>query len=270
MRKVRIIPEKVTAPAELPRVSRVRLLSILKESLSSCNSTVISGRTGTGKTMLAADFARQCGRQAAWYKVDAPEAELGVFVQYLCAGIAAQRPGFGERLVQRLGESVTFEDVPLLVEYLVYELLENERPLLVVVDDLHLIYDADWVVPFFRRLLPLLPREVHLALIGRSLPPTPLWRMRSKQTLFVVDEPALAFTLAETHEALASYGAATEQAAALLQRTRGRASALDAEARALAVNEEAARLAAAGRDSRRGHALRLVKGFTREPTPKVA
>ena len=82
------------------------------------------------------------------------------------------------------------------------------RPLLMVIDDLHLIYDAGWVVPFFRRLLPLLPPEAHMLIIGRSLPPTPVWRMRSKQTLCLVEEAALAFTSQEAADLFAGYGLA--------------------------------------------------------------
>jgi ATP/maltotriose-dependent transcriptional regulator MalT len=128
--------------------------------------------------------------------------------------------------------------VPLAVEYIVYELLESNEPALVVIDDLHLVYDAEWMVPFFRRLLPLLPPEVHVALLGRSLPPTPLWRMRSKQTLSVLEEESLAFTLEEARALYASYGLAQERADAALRETRGRAATLDARARRDAVAAE--------------------------------
>ena len=232
--------------------------------MESCNSTIIIGRAGTGKTMLARDFSRMCGRRAAWYKVDAPDAELRVFFRYLCASVAAERPGFGRKTLERLGERVGEEDVPLLVEYLVYELLERDEPLLVVVDDLHLVYDADWVVPFFRRLLPLLPPEVHLVLIGRSLPPAPLWRMRSKQTLCVIDEPALAFSPEEAEHLFESYGLPCWMAQPALEQTRGRACALDMRARTSKVNEEAARLAASRDEDRREHKLQLMKGFKRK------
>lgn len=260
---VRFLPDKIAAPSELPRVSRRRLLGLLKESLEGCNSTIIQGRAGTGKTMLAADFARRCGRRAAWYKVDAPDAELGVFFRYLCASIAAERPGFGRTVLERVGASLGAEDVPLLVEHFVYELLESGEPLLVVVDDLHLIYDAEWVVPLFRRLLPLLPPEVHVTLIGRSLPPTPLWRMRSKQTLCVLDEPTLAFTPEEARQLFASYGLEELRAEGVLRQTRGRAATFDAATRSLGVAEEAARLVAArdGHHDKGARAIRLVKGF---------
>ncbi len=259
---LQFIPDKINPPPELPRVARERLFSTLRESLAGCNSTIIHGRAGSGKTMLATDFARRSGRRVAWYKLDAPDSELAVFFQYLCASVAAERPGFGQKTLERVGGQVAAGDVPLLVEYFVYELLESAEPLLVVVDDLHLVYDAEWMVPFFRRLLPLLPPEVHVILIGRSLPPTPLWRMRSKQTLCVVDEAALAFTLAEARKLFGSYGLPAALAEDALLRTRGRAATLDAQARAASVFEEAQRLAA----SREGRAparnsLRLIKGF---------
>jgi LuxR family transcriptional regulator, maltose regulon positive regulatory protein len=254
---VQVIPEKITPPVELPRVSRERLLSTLTESLEGCNSTVVCGRTGTGKTMLATDFARRSGRRAAWYKLDAPDAELPVFLRHLCASIATARKGFDEKVLGRLGGQCGLDDVPLAVEYIVYELLESGEPLLLVLDDLHLVYDAEWVVPFFRRLLPLLPPEVHVMILGRGLPPTPLWRMRSKQTLCVVDEAALAFTLSEARRLYASYGIAPERAEAGLIETRGRASTLDARARAEGVAVETSRTSRAttGRLT-----LRLVKG----------
>ncbi|MCA1619511.1 MAG: AAA family ATPase [Acidobacteria bacterium] len=258
---VRVIPEKITPPQELPRVSRERLLHTLRESMEGCNSTIISARAGTGKTMLANDFARRTARRVAWYKLDAPDSELAVFLRHLCASVAAAaRPGFGAQLLERLGDGAAAEDVPLAVEYFVYEILQSNEPLLVVVDDLHLVYDAEWMVPFFRRLLPLLPPEVHVMLLGRSLPPTPLWRMRSKQTLCVLDEPALAFTPDEARSLYASYGLPGERAGAAHAETRGRAATLDARARREAAAEDADRAAAPRGGRQTGRlSLRLVK-----------
>ena len=218
--------EKIAPPQSVCRLARGRLLAALGESLSCCSATVISGRAGTGKTTLAADFARASGRDAAWYRVEAPDADLPVFFKYLCAAVARRRPGFGAQALWMLGETLQTGDVELLVECFVSELLLLEDPLLVVVDDLHFVYDEEWTAPFFARLLPLLPREVHIILVGRGLPPAPLWRMRSKQTLRVVEEPALAFTLREAQELFTLYGAPPSEAAAAWDETRGRAAAL--------------------------------------------
>jgi LuxR family maltose regulon positive regulatory protein len=139
-----------------------------------------------------------------------------------------------------LVETATLEDIPVLAEAFVYELLERRgEPLLIVIDDLHLVYDAEWVVPFFRRLLPLLPAEAHMLITGRSLPPAPLWRMRSKQTLCVIEEPTLSFTELEAKRLFASYGLTDAQAIAALKQTRGRASTLDALGRVLSEAENA-------------------------------
>lgn len=255
-----VIPEKITPPAELPRVSRERLLQTLRESMEGCNSTIVAGRAGTGKTMLATDFARRSGRRVAWYKLDAPDSELSVFLRHLCASLAKARPGFGEQTLERLGADAEPDDVPLAVEYIVYELLESNEPLLVVIDDLHLVYDAEWMVPFFRRWLPLLPPEVHVMLLGRSLPPTPLWRMRSKQTLCVLEEEALAFTLEEARALYASYGLTASGADAALRETRGRAAMLDARARREDSGEESERTHAARGARQTGRlSLRLLK-----------
>ncbi|MDQ1523041.1 MAG: hypothetical protein QOE47_965 [Pyrinomonadaceae bacterium] len=274
-----LILDKITPPVELPRVSRRRLLDALGDSMNCCTSTVIYGRTGTGKTMLASDFAGRSDRRVAWYKVDAPEVDRQTFLQYLVAAVRNQHPGFGRKTLALLSSSGAMPDAALLAESFVYEMtmLEAEEPLLVVVDDLHLLYDAEWIVPFFGRLLPLLPAEAHMILIGRTLPPAPLWRMRSKQTLRVIDESAMAFTLREAEELFDSYGLPTKPAAQALAETWGRAAALDRTARAHreALNAEEARPSQvaplnSGAESRAANSrLRLVKGYVEKSSVRA-
>ena len=270
-----LILNKITLPTEMPRISRRRLLDVLHESMACCTSTVIYGRTGTGKTMLATDFASQSERRVAWYKVDAPEVDRQTFLQYLVAAVRDQHPGFGRKTLALLASSGAMPDAGLLAESFVYEMtmLEADEPLLIVVDDLHLLYDAEWVVPFFGRLLPLLPVEAHMILIGRTLPPAPLWRMRSKQTLRVIEESALAFTHAEAEELFHSYGLNVKTAAQALSETWGRAAALDGVARGAreALNAEAARgqqpRAHPATETRPGSSrLHLVKNYVEEPS----
>ena len=234
-----LIVEKITAPSELPRISRPRLLALLEKSLASCTSTILSGRAGTGKTALALDFARNCGRGVAWYKVDATEGELQIFFQYLIASIRTQRLNFGTKALVRAAKTAQVDQIPLLAEALVYELVEGEsKPLLIVIEDLHLVCDSEWLVPFFRRLLPLLPSEVHMLITSRAMPPAPLWRMRSKQTLSVIEEGVLAFTRQEAIELFESYGLSSEQANIAVDRAHGRAAALTAFAATLNESEK--------------------------------
>jgi ATP/maltotriose-dependent transcriptional regulator MalT len=94
-------------------------------------------------------------------------------------------------------------------------------------------------VPFFRRLQPLLPAEAHMLITGRSMPPAPLWRMRSKQMLCVLEEPTLAFTRAEAAKLFETYGLSESHAAVALQHSRGRASILEKFAWVLASSGKA-------------------------------
>ncbi|HKR59438.1 MAG TPA: hypothetical protein VJS64_06855 [Pyrinomonadaceae bacterium] len=221
-----LIAEKIAVPTRASGLHRPRLDRLLQNSLRSCTSTILSGRAGTGKTVLALDFARSCGRKVAYYKVDAPEAELEIFFQYLTASIRKQRPGFGTTFMN-LVSAMPPESVSLVAEAFVYELAEGGAdPLLIVIEDLHLVCDSTWLVPFFKRLMPLLPADVHLLITSRTMPPAPLWRMRSKQTLFVIDEDTLSFTRPEAALLFRKYGLSAEQANIALDHTQGRASAL--------------------------------------------
>jgi ATP/maltotriose-dependent transcriptional regulator MalT len=220
-----LITAKIALPQRLPRISRPRLLRIIENSLAAGTSTIISGRAGTGKTSLAVDFALQGKRPVAWYKIDAPDGDPSVFFNYLVCSIQKCRPGFGIKSLTSLGDLDNVDYMSWLADAFVYELAESETqgPLLIVIEDLHLVSDSDWLVPFFGRLLPLLPSNVHLLITSRNLPTPPLWRLRSKQSLVVIDEAALAFTRPEAIALFESYGLTGDQASIALDHTHGRA-----------------------------------------------
>jgi LuxR family maltose regulon positive regulatory protein len=229
MKKVEghLIHEKIVVPERSPRISRARLFKLLEGNMASYNATIINGRAGTGKTTLAADFARHAGRAVAWYKVDAADCDLRLFCEYLSETVRRQRALLdADRLLQST-ETVESDRAELLAEAFVFQLSEGKsEPLLIIIEDLHLVYDADWVVPFFRRLMPLLPTDVHLLITCRSLPPAPLWRLRSKQMLRVMDETELAFTLDEAILLFESYGLSEGHARVGWRQTNGRAAAI--------------------------------------------
>jgi ATP/maltotriose-dependent transcriptional regulator MalT len=66
--------------------------------------------------------------------------------------------------------------------------------------------------------------------MGRGLPLAPLWRLRSKQRLFVVTKQMLAFTQLEAEELFSGYGLGAEDASSALKRTSRRAADLHAAA----------------------------------------
>ena len=181
-----LIAEKIVQPARFPGISRPRLLSILEKSMAAGTSTILSGRAGSGKTTLAVDFANHCGRQVAWYKVDAPDADPKLFFPYLIKSIQERRPGFGTKSLLPLAWVEDLDNVSGLSDSFVYELSEGEicGPLLIVIEDLHLVCDSEWLVPFFRRLLHFsLPKCTCLSPSGFAA--APFVENGSKQSLVV-------------------------------------------------------------------------------------
>src|SRR5262245_10252319 len=111
-----LIDEKISIPTPMRSRSRARLKALLDKNLNSCNSTIISGRAGTGKTTLVLDFAKNSGLPVAWYKVDAPESEITNFFQYLIASIQRKRPRFGGKALIQLIQTADCDQITGLAE----------------------------------------------------------------------------------------------------------------------------------------------------------
>lgn len=228
---MQLIWEKFAQPEFTTLMRRPRLLRELQSNLTRYAATVLSGRAGTGKTWLAADFANSCPYRSAWYKVDASDSNLPVFLEYLAATVLPSSL-VTKQLLQECCCAVETAATPanyaVCAEVMAHIAEVAQQPLLIILDDLHLIYDAPWFGSFLSRLLPLLPRTTHLLLVGRGVPPAPLWRLRSKQSLGMIEETALAFTLEESKELLANLDLSEDETVAAWRQTHGRAALLTA------------------------------------------
>jgi LuxR family transcriptional regulator, maltose regulon positive regulatory protein len=233
-----LINEKISLPKELPSFSRPRLLDLLSRSTEMYATTIISGRTGTGKTLLATEFAQRCGRNVAWYSVDATEKDPQFFFAYLLESLRQVNPKLRFPSSTLPPYDCTVVELEQWAESIIHTLEETTKESwLLVLDDLHLIYDEPWVLPFFRRFIPLLPNNIHLLILARSVIPVPLWRMRSKQNLLTIDEGWLAFTQEEATRLFAAYGLGEKQAADALRVSHGRASMMEQLARQMSDQE---------------------------------
>lgn len=192
---VKLFADKLRVPQVSGQIERPRIVEHLEKSLAQFSATLVTGRAGTGKTVLAADFANQSDFCVAWYKVETADSDWKVFSSYLLGSInencSEKNPIHSEEI-----------QIPQMTESLAAQFAEaaKEKPLLIVLDDLHSIFDADWFSDFFNSFVQSLGRDVHLLMIARTLPPIPLWRLRSKQVLGVMDEKLLAFNSEETVE----------------------------------------------------------------------
>jgi LuxR family maltose regulon positive regulatory protein len=193
---VKLLADKLRIPDVVETVVRPRLTTHLEKSLAQYSATLITGRAGTGKTDLAVNCARQSDFCVAWYKVETADSDWKIFSSYLLGSISQN---CSENFEELASNEIR---VPLMTESLAERFADaaKEKPLLIVLDDLHSIFDADWFTEFFTSFVSSLAPNVHLLMIARTEPPLPLWRLRSKQVLGVMDEKLLSFTLDETVE----------------------------------------------------------------------
>lgn len=219
-----IVGEKLRLPDTKKLIERPRINALLNKSVAQFPATLVSGRAGTGKTALAASFA--AGKQnVAWYTVESTDIGWGAFSRYFSASL----PG-----IESEGTSDTREKYVSQTQIARFLIKHFTRiyaapavgPSLIVLDDIHHIFDAPWFGDFFNLLLFSLPPETHLLLLCRSKPPSPLWRLRSKQMLNVIDEKVIAFSLAETEIMFNSLGLSSLKAKEAHRECFGRISKL--------------------------------------------
>src|SRR5690349_20559 len=224
---VHILKEKLEIPDCEGLIERPRLIEKLERSLSRFAATLVSGRAGTGKTSIAAAYART-RKRVAWFKVESSDIDWNVFASYLAASVhrvAENKKAVGDSL-----HAAVSNPSPTAMAKFLYVIAcvlgtdeKDDRPLLVL-DGIDNLFDADWFGRFFDILQPSLSETADLLLLCRSKPPNPLWRLRSKQQLDVIDEKTLAFDRDETILLLKQVGRSQAEAARIHGETFGRVS----------------------------------------------
>jgi ATP/maltotriose-dependent transcriptional regulator MalT len=225
---VHILNEKLEIPHCAGLVERPRLIEKLERSLSHFAATLVSGRAGTGKTSIAAAYART-RKSTAWLTVESSDIDWNVFASYLAASVlrvVGSKKAVGDSLPAVTNSSPAAMAIFFLNIFSELETAEKDHRPLLVLDGIHHLFDADWFGGFFNVLQPSLSETADLLLLCRSKPPNPLWRLRSKQQLDVIDEKTLAFDRDETILLLKQVGCSHAEAARIHAETFGRVSKL--------------------------------------------
>ncbi|HEX7958111.1 MAG TPA: AAA family ATPase, partial [Pyrinomonadaceae bacterium] len=183
-------------------LSRPRLTERLQANLSH-PVTLVAAPAGSGKTTLVADFVRAHARQFVWYQLDHTDADPLVFLEYLTHGLKQAVPGFGEVTLSYLRQSAdeVARQPARAVDVLLNEVLRDvSRQLVVVLDDYHHLGRETAVHAVLDRLISYLPDVLHVIVVSRDVPPLALSRLRSQDSLVIIDRQELLFTDEETHE----------------------------------------------------------------------
>ncbi len=224
---IHLFTEKMAIPVFENYIVRPRLDNLLEKTLKQFGATLITGRTGTGKTALASDFSGKYDG-AGWFSVESADIDWNVFFRYFVES-------FSRILSKKQIKNILLEikksgpnTVAPCVETLLSQvaLYSKETPYLIVIDEIHNVFDAEWFPEFFTTLLYSLTNNIQLVILSRSNPPLPLWRLRSKQILGVIDEKLLAFTTSETEGLFKKFRLPKTKALMAFGKTFGRISRL--------------------------------------------
>src|SRR5216683_643294 len=222
---------KLLPPRPAPEIlARPRLIERLQANLA-LPVTLVTANAGSGKTTLIADFLRKQERPYVWYQLDHTDADPAVFLGYLAYGIQQRVAGFGETMFAFLQQAQELAQQPeRAADVLLNEIMEGvEQQMILVLDDYHHLGGETPVHAVLDRLIAYLPDVIHVIIISRDIPPLTLARLRSQDSLSIIDRADLLFTDEETQELFRKvFGLAltAEQLREYGERTHGRITAL--------------------------------------------
>src|SRR5690606_28385811 len=157
-------PPKLTRPGKAPLpeaglIDRPRLTDALARAHDSFAVTQLTGRAGTGKTSLAAQYAEGMGN-AAWLALDTPDVEWSNFAAYFMAAVGRMR--------ELPPELVDPQPTAELIDRALTLAFGRSKARLVVLDDLHKICDTAWFGDLITRIPAAVPAGTHVILISRT------------------------------------------------------------------------------------------------------
>ena len=167
--------------------------------------TLISAPAGFGKTTLLSEWVSQVQHPIAWITLDAGDNAPDRFWAYVVAALQTAGAEVGDIQPATLQSSHP-PSIDSLLTPLLNQLTEVSEPLVLVLDDYHVI-DAQSIHAGLAFLLDNLPPQIHLVIATRADPPLPIARLRGRGQLTELYQADLRF--------------ASDEAAAFLNQVMG-------------------------------------------------
>ncbi len=186
----------------LPRAGmspRPRLLALLNEGLRQGHRlTLVSAPAGYGKTTLIAEWIHAAQERdvafprVAWLSLDEGDHDPAQFFVYLIGALQTMDGHIGQA-AESLLDVPQLPPVESLMTFVLNDLAALSTPLLLVLDDYHLIQDVR-IHTAMQFLLDHQPPTVHVVLMTREDPPLSLGRLRVRGQMTEIRAAALRFT----------------------------------------------------------------------------
>ncbi|MFZ6028925.1 MAG: LuxR C-terminal-related transcriptional regulator [Chloroflexota bacterium] len=239
-------------PRRMGVVARSRLLERLDAGLhDGCKLTLVSAPAGYGKSTLVIQWLAGLHARISWLSLDEADNAPVRFLHYLLAAFRFIDDTLGAH-IQAMLEMPGLPSPSVLLDDLINGLAALDAPVLLVLDDYHVISDPQ-IHQLLEYFLDHQPASVHLLLTTRTAPPLPLARLRARRQITEIGARDLRFTVDETRAFfnLADLPLAERSLYALEERTEGWAAGLQLAALALQHQPDAETFIATFRGSHR-------------------
>lgn len=186
-------------PPSRHAVTRPALLRRLDLALER-RLTLVSAPAGYGKTTLVSQWLSTIALPAAWLSLDERDDSLRMFPSCFVAAVHTLFPNACE-WTERLLQAPLLAPLDYLTVSLINELAHITQPFVLVIDDYHLIHDADVHRVLDEVLRQTLP-SLHLVVATRSDPPLALHRLAAQGHVVSLRAADLRFRQDEAASAL--------------------------------------------------------------------
>lgn len=181
-------------PLREKRVDRPRLARRLDDG-TKCKATLVRAPAGYGKTTLLSSWAHSSSHSIAWFSADMADNDPLIFWGYLASAISNTCPEIGGSTLKML-HAPSGLPVRAIVKTLVNDLFDKGHPLVLVIDDYHII-DTDSVHDSLRFFLEYMPESTRLVIASRRDLPFSVSRLKINGQFHEITMEALRFTASE-------------------------------------------------------------------------
>jgi LuxR family maltose regulon positive regulatory protein len=180
-------------------VPREKVLRLLREGLQGGHLlTLVSAPAGYGKTTTIRMWVEEAGCSIAWISLEESDSDLKRFISYVLTALQQVEDDLGQAALE-LVENAPEVDLRRVLGLLVNDLCGLDRPVILVLEDYHLI-ENETIDQFIELLLNQSIAKLHLVITTREDPSLPLTRLRVRNQLTEIRAADLSFSLEEAGE----------------------------------------------------------------------
>ena len=196
-----LLDANLRVPTRTVGVHRSRILQRLRGARDARIVSVVAP-AGYGKTTVLAQLAAGLPGRVAWVTVDGSHNDAIVLLAYVAAALDRV-----ESVPPSVFDHVGAPDVPLrdVMAELLGALAEPTEPILLVIDDAHLVHDPA-ALQVLTALVEHLPSRIRVILAGREAPALPFPRWLAEEVILRLGPADLAMTDEEATRLLTRRG----------------------------------------------------------------